>query len=205
MNNNQDRPEEWEIKGRDLFNNRNAQSNRTRFFLKDFFDLLNRFTVKVFSIITIKNPTALADETSIYTTSFQYLLERFSIYLIENHPGKVGSLILDSRGHHVDLPVLRSHMSFIFGNETGRQLVNIAEAPLCADSKFTAGLQVADVVSFGLFAYYYQRNCSSLAGAINYQHIDDYWPNLSALEFVSRNKYDGYIKRGYRIIDHNRT
>lgn len=203
MGNQGGRPEEYEVKGNYLFSPRNSNNKRIDLFVKEVFDLLSRYSTRAFSIITLKNPTSPAQETSIYTSSLQYLVERFSIFLGESFPGINGMIIMDSRTRVQDITVVRSHMSFIFGHTSGRGFTNIAEAPLFADSKFTAGLQLVDIVSGAIFANYYNRNCSSFAGAINYAHITKNQTQINNLQFISKAKYDDHVKYGYRVIDHN--
>lgn len=110
-------------------------------------------------------------------------------------------MIMDSRMHNVDLKVAQSHLSFIFGHETGRTCDKILEAPMFANSKLTAGLQIIDIMSSCIYTNFYQRNCMFVPGALNYSHMEIYRPDLSALEFKSQKLYDGHSRNGYRVID----
>lgn len=103
--------------------------------------------------------------------------------------------------HNVDLEVAQSHLSFIFGHKTGKTCDRILEAPMFANSKLTAGLQIVDIMGSCIYANFYHRNCMFVPGALNYSHMGTYWAYLSTLEFQSQRFYDGHRRSGYRVID----
>jgi hypothetical protein len=133
--------------------------------------------------------------------ALQYLCERFQIFLEESLYQTNSILILDSRMHNVDLEVAQSHMSFIFGHETGKTCDRILEAPMFTNSKLTVGLQLVDIVGSCIYGNFYQRNCMFVQGALNYSHMTAYWPDLDSLQFTSKDLYDGHNKKGFRVID----
>lgn len=133
--------------------------------------------------------------------ALQYLVERFQIFLEESGGDENGIMVIDSRMHNLDIEVAKSHLSFIHGHTTGKTLDRIIEAPMFADSRLTAGLQITDIIGSCTYANYYHKNSMFISGALNYSHMASYWPQLSALEFKSRNQYDGYNVYGYRLID----
>jgi hypothetical protein len=103
----------------------------------------------------------------------------------------------------LDFNVAGSYLSYIFGNVTGRSLTHLVEGPLFANSRLTAGLQIADNVAAALFANYYHYYCRNIPGAPDYSHIPPkYWPRLGSLQFKSKRRYDGYFQYGYRVCDH---
>ena len=92
-------------------------------------------------------------------------------------------------------------MSYIFGNETGRQFINILEAPLFADSRLTVGLQLVDIFASNLFSNHYYYYVRDVDGAIDYSHMQQYWPMIDSIQFKSRQTINGYQVFGYRVID----
>lgn len=197
------RAEIWEAKGNELTAPRNRGSHRRRAFLAEVLSLVSRYNGRLFSVIFLKNDITPVPAASMYTMGFQYLAERFSIFLSEQPTGSNGIIIFDSKMDKVDWHVTHSHMTDVFGNETGRQLVNILEAPLAADSRLTAGLQIADNIGSAVYGVYYARHCASLQGAHDYSHVYDWFgERLKAMQFVSRDLYDGHRKFGYRLLDH---
>lgn len=195
------RPEHYEIKGNSLCSPRNKESRRRQVYIKDLCELINKYEGKLFCVTVVKchvNPTSA---TSIYTSSLQYMVERFNAYISEHSVHDKGLIIADST-KRFDFDVASSHMSYIFGSETGRLLTHIYEAPLFADSKLTAGLQIVDNLSSCIYSNHYNYYCRSVEGAVSYEHMRQHWDRISALEFHSKKVYDGYLKHGFRVIKH---
>jgi hypothetical protein len=204
------RREEIEVKGNDLASPRNKDSQRRHQFLLRVFRLLKDFNVRLFSVTFIKSTIHPISATSLYTHGFQILLERFHHYIENNYHHESGIMICDSRagaikGKGLDKEVAKSFQSFIFGNPLGRTLTTIHEAPLFADSQITVGIQLADIASSCIYAnhyYYYVRN---LDGAIDYQHMQKYWPLLDELQYKPPSLVEQNRMYGYRVLDHTKT
>ena len=194
-------PEYYEIKGNELTGPHNRTNDRDHAFLKQVISLCNRYNIFTFSIILVKNPANPTPKKSLYTMALQYLVERFHAFLEESADSGSGLMIVDSRMKNLDIEVAKSHLSFVFGHETGRTYNKIIEAPMFADSRLTVGLQITDIIGSCIFTDYYCRNCMFIPGAIDYSHMLAYWPDLFSLQFKSRNLYDGFQRNGYRLID----
>ena len=193
--------EYFEIKGSELTRPGNRTNMRGQRFIEQVLHLCERYGVRLFSIVFIKNPNKPTSKKSLYTMALQYLCERFQAFLEERIDGENGILVIDSRMHNIDLEVAQSHLSFVFGHDTGRTCERILEAPMFVNSKLTAGLQVIDIVGSCIYTNFYQRNCMFVPSALDYFHMGKYWPDLSSLEFRSEKLYDGHPRNGYRVID----
>jgi hypothetical protein len=132
------------------------------------------------------------------------LVERVSLHVAEHPSFGNAILIVDSRMKGpagLDVAVARSHMSYIFGHQTGRTFTNILEAPLFADSRLTVGLQLADIVASNIYANHYHYYLRDAPGAIDYSHAPKCWPLVDALQFKSVGQVDGRRIYGYRVVD----
>jgi len=197
------RPEHFEIKGNSLCSPRNKDSRRRQFYIRSLCGMVNSYEGKLFCVTVIKCPSHPAPATSIYTSSLQYMVERFNAYIAE-HPIHDKGLIIADSTKRFDFQVASSHMSFIFGSETGRLLTNIYEAPLFADSRLTAGLQIVDNLGSVIYSNHYHYYCRSVEGACSYEHMAQHWERIKTLEFHSKKEYDGYQMYGFRVINHDR-
>ena len=191
----------YEVKGRKLATPRNRNNKRDHKFITQVLSLCLNNGIWFFSIIFIKNPSSPTDKKSLYSMALQYLVERFQIFLEESGDDENGIMVIDSRMHNLDIGLAKSHLSFIHGHTTGKTLDRIIEAPMFADSRLTAGLQITDIIGSCIYANYYYKNSIFISGALDYSHMAPYWSKLSSLEFKSRNQYDGYYIHGYRLID----
>jgi hypothetical protein len=200
-----ERDEEYEIKGRDLASPRNKTSKRNHNFNRRVLSSIGQNAGCCFGITFIKNSSNPPSHQSIYTHAFQILTERISLFVTEHSAYSNAILICDSRMKGVagaDISVARSHMSYIFGHETGRTFINIMEAPLFADSRLTVGLQIVDIFASNLFTNQYYYYCRNVQGAIDYSHMQAYWSQIDQLQFKSRGTIDGHQIFGYRVVDH---
>lgn len=197
------RAELWEIKGNDLCAPRNKESERRHAFLREVFDLCERYTASAFAVTFVKDPVNVMNPHACYTLGLQILAERFNSYVSESSAYDHGILIVDSRVRAKDLRVTESYQSYVFGHDTGRQLTCLVESPLFADSRHTAGLQIADNIAAALFGSHTHYYCRTIPCIPDYSHIQrEYWPRLYALQFKSKRRYDGYVQYGFRVCDH---
>ena len=198
------RDEEVEIKGRDLTSPHQKTSSRRQAFNRRVLSSIGQHGGTCFGVTFLKNPDQPASSRSIYTQALQILVERFSLFVAEHPVYQHAILICDSRMKGLkgeDITVARSHMSYIFGNETGRRFINILEAPLFADSRLTVGLQVVDIFASNLFANHYYYYLRGTAGAPDYSHAQAMWGAIDRLQFKSRQQVAGYQMFGFRVID----
>jgi hypothetical protein len=195
------RPEEWEAKGSDLIKPHNADSKRRQAFLFRVLEYLRQHSATLFCVTYIKDCNDPMAPRSMYTEALHILVERFSIYITEHPSYSNGLLICDARMKGLDFNVARSHMSYIFGNETGKRFINIVEAPLFAESKLTTGLQMVDIIASLLYANHYRKYLHNTAGALNYEHAKKYWNLLEQMQFKSYKEIEGHTLNGYRIRD----
>jgi len=200
------RDEEFEVKGRDLAAPHNKTSVRRHEFNRRVLSFITTNSGVGFGVSFLKNSQSPASNQSMYTQALQILVERFSLFVAEQPVYNNAILICDSRmkglyGSRQDITVARSHMSYIFGNETGKRFINILEAPLFADSRLTVGLQLVDNFASNLFANHYYYYLQNVDGGIDYSHMQEYWHMVDRLQFKSRQMIDGFSIFGYRVVD----
>jgi len=201
------RKEEIEIKGNEITSPRNKDSLRRQEFLKRSFSLLKKYDAKIFAVTFIKSCDNPISSRSIYTHGFQVLLERYDHFIKTSKKYDTGLIICDSRagafkGNSLDKEVAKSYQSYIFGNRIGRTLTSINESPLFADSKITVGIQLADIISSVIYTNHYYYYARSVEGAVDYQHMQKWWPAINELEYkyVSPDRKSDVF--GIRVINH---
>jgi hypothetical protein len=201
------RKEEIEIKGNEITSPRNKDSSRRQEFLKRSFSLLKKYDGKIFAVTFIKSCKKPISSRSIYTHGFQILLERYDHFIKTSRKYDAGLIICDSRagafkGNSLDKEVAKSYQSYIFGNKIGRTLTGINESPLFADSKITVGIQLADIISSVIYTNHYYYYAREIEGAIDYQHMQKWWPAINELEYkyISPDRKNDVF--GIRVINH---
>lgn len=200
----------WEIKGNDITSPRNRNSERNKTFTYKVFDIIKQYEGKALGVTFLKSTKNPMSRVSMYTKGLQIIAERLDIFLREMN--STGLMIVDSRMAHmkqgsgVDYAVAKSYLSFAFGNEHGRQLKRILEAPMFADSKLTAGIQIADIVAAVIKATTYANKLAPLGedkelGLLDYTHNRRFWNPLKGITFTSEKEYEGHTIFGLRTID----
>lgn len=202
------RDEHVEIKGNELTAPRNASSRSRHAFLKNVITFIQNHSGMCFGITVLKNPVTPTSPESIYTHALQLLVERFNIF-IDKHPDyDNGILICDSRSKGLNgndnLTVIKSHMSYIFGHSQGKTYTNILEAPLFADSRFCAGVQIADIYASLLYTTQYEFHFSrdpnaASNGFLNYSHMCKYWPLIKPMGFKSASSSEATLNMGHGL------
>jgi len=194
-----ERAEIWEVK--DLCQPRNRDSSRRHAFLSEVLVLCDRYQARTFGITFLKNAEAPTPPETLYALGLQCLAERFNAYINESAIFEHGILIADRRKHHFDFEAAKGYLSYVFGHETGKQLTKLQEAPLFADSRLTAGLQIAHHIASLLAGNHHHYYCRDIPGALDYSHLQRYWNRLGTHEFKSKGLYDEHQMFGYRVQD----
>ncbi|WP_336978027.1 DUF3800 domain-containing protein [Altererythrobacter fulvus] len=201
----------WEVKGSDLLSPRNSGSERNATFVYRVLDLVEELGGRVVGVTVLKGAINPTPKTTIYTKALQIIAERYAEFLKEKR--STGVMILDSRmahlkkGNGLDYTVAVSYLSFIFGNEEGRLLRPLIEAPLFADSGLTAGLQIADIISALTYTNSYRerlapKGAEPTLGYFDYSHTKRYWLRFKSLVFESQALHAGHRMFGLRTLDH---
>jgi hypothetical protein len=201
----------FEVKGSNLIAPRNAASERNKIFSYKVYDLIAKFGGKIFGCAVLKCSKNPAPKTSLYTKAIQIIDERFDVFLREIN--SEGLIVLDSRMAHMkkgsgtDYTVAISHLSYVFGNDAGRELKRIKEAPLFADSALTVGLQIADIVAAHVYAKHYREKLAPdghdpVHGYLDYTASRVFDSSLKENVFLSTNTYSQHRMHGVRLLDH---
>lgn len=202
------RDEHVEIKGNELTAPRSASSSRKHAFLRSVLSFISGHSGVCFAVSFLKNPTDPTAPTSLYTHALQILVERLSDFIAEHQDYENAILICDSRAKGLsgeqNLDVIKSHMSYIFGHCKGKTCTNILEAPLFADSRFCAGVQLADILASVCFTNHYQyyftsRNPTGANGYLDYSHMPSYWSTLRTMFWMGQGS-GGFPRYGMRVV-----
>jgi hypothetical protein len=181
---------QWEFKGNRAAAPRNAESVRIADFCHKVLDLVKDYNGQLFSVSFLKNHTSPTSNATMYTKALQIHAEAFDIFLREKSNDAQGIIVLDSRMAHfkkgsgLDYIVAISLLTYILGNDQGRQLKRIQEAPFFADSSITVGAQIADIVAALMFGNTYAANIApdDAAGYLDYSHTRRYWQHSRLAE-----------------------
>lgn len=179
-----------EVKGSDLRKNTTKSSRNVRRhafgFLDKYFDLLEKYNIKIISKIYIKEPGVPTRTNAIYTGALQSVFTHFQAFL--NNQNSNGLVIADARNHSLNVNAAHS----IFTQKykcAGDEYPNIIEMPTFGHSDNHSGIQCTDILcSAVLFPIAVHVYCE---GNIRNSHIkpdyirikDRYNQRLRAMQF----------------------
>jgi hypothetical protein len=148
-------PEDWELKGRNIWQGQGSFKNypresRLRAF-KQISKTLNQLPCHIFAVQVNKKRLRettedIKDDTGLYRLTFDQLLEQLDAYLKQYN--ETGILLMDSRStQHTSVQdgrLLRVYRDW----KSQKESSNFVELPLFGSSEFYTGLQLADYVVY---------------------------------------------------------
>jgi hypothetical protein len=148
------KPEDWEIKGRDLrrgegfFVNQNWNERASA--MHDIADLISEFRTQFFIVQVDKRllPRSVESDTDLYRLAFWRLLEEINSFLAEKN--QEGMLLCDMRSSSIhssiqDRRLIDAYREWI-GSRSGRS--HLIELPWFGFSEFYNGLQLIDFACY---------------------------------------------------------
>ncbi|MEA5499833.1 DUF3800 domain-containing protein [Limnoraphis robusta Tam1] len=152
-------PDEWELKGRDIWQGLSQFKNvpqdyRVQIFV-EFSQMLSQLPCHLFAIqmnkqLLREQQQAITNDTDLYKLSLHYLLNRLETFL-ENSE-ETGMLFLDSRSTLntavQDNRVIKAYKNWRDANIKAINLINLIGLPWFGFSAFYPGLQIVDYATY---------------------------------------------------------
>jgi len=186
-------PQEFEIKGHLLLNNRAMTSPKKLEYVDEILSLCKSHGVLAFAVGLGSSPATLpgfADKAEF--KMLVVLLERIEMMMQEQYPSDMATLVFDSRGEGTDKSRALTFGNFIYGHSLGSNLHQIVDTPLFVSSSITVGIQIADLFAYVLAQYNLGRHETKLFRIVE---------RIRELEWRSNRMDVEYPKRGFRFID----
>ena len=120
-----------------------------REFVESFFEFVNNFPLVVFAIVMERPLMEPPKDRNILPMPFRYILQRIDRLTELGDMGSgtdLAAVMFDgdgSQSHRIS----ERFSNWLFRSHSGRALTRLAESPFFVDSKFTPGIQVADMVA----------------------------------------------------------
>jgi hypothetical protein len=148
-------PEDWELKGRDIWQGQGSFKNFAREFrlraFKKVSETMSQLPCHIFAVQVNKKrlretSADIKDETGLYRLTFNQLLDQLDAYLKQSN--ETGILLMDSRStQHTSIQdgrLLRVYRDW----KSQKKSSNFVELPWFGFSEFYTGLQLADYVVY---------------------------------------------------------
>ena len=122
------------------------RSPEKREFVESFFDLCRNFPLTVFAIVMERPTSPPPKDRTFLPMPFRFILQRIN-GLVELEPDiDLAAVLFDGDGSQYNR-ISERFSNWLFRSASGISLNHLAETPFFVDSKFTPGIQVADMVA----------------------------------------------------------
>ncbi|MGB3263053.1 MAG: DUF3800 domain-containing protein [Microcoleus sp.] len=182
-------PEDWELKGRDIWQGVGSfkdfqRAVRLRAF-KEVSETMSQLPCHIFAVQVNKKRLRetsqdVKDETGLYRLTFNQLLDRLDAYLKQSN--ETGILLMDSRStQHTSIQdgrLLRVYRDW----KSQKISSNFVELPLFGFSEFYTGLQLADYVVYLIDRY--SKEAGTASGHNELEEAYFFWLKENKLTLV---------------------
>ena len=117
-----------------------------REFVESFFDLVRNFPLVVFAIVMERPTSEPPTDRNFLPMPFRYILQRINRFTELDPDTDLASVMFDGNGSQFN-QISERFSNWLFRSRSGRSLTHLAESPFFVDSRFTPGIQVADMVA----------------------------------------------------------
>jgi hypothetical protein len=122
------------------------------------FDLLRDLPVTVFAVIMERPREPLPRSDSRLPRQYRHILQRVNAMLLDE-PSSLSVVLIDGDGSQYG-GLSGKIEQYLHRHGEGRELTNVVDSPYFVDSRFTVGIQLADLVA-GVVRQYEEANLSS--------------------------------------------
>ena len=122
------------------------RSPEKREFVESFFDLCRNFPLTVFAIVMERPTSEPPTDRNFLPMPFRFILQRINRLVELQSDIDLAAVMFDGNGSQYNR-ISERFSNWLFRSTSGRSLNYLAETPFFVDSKFTPGIQVADMVA----------------------------------------------------------
>jgi len=138
---------DFEAKARDLINRatfRNRPDKRE--FVESFFEMIRNIPLIVFAVIMERPQSAPPTDMDFLPMQFRHLLYRINRYLELEGASRLGAIFFDGDGTNYNNLSVR-FSNWLYRSRGGQSLTNLVDSPFFVDSRYTSGIQIADMIA----------------------------------------------------------
>jgi hypothetical protein len=164
-----------ELKGRFLLGERKIILPKNREFIRQVLSLLKEHNVTVFAVVQdgIQNMTSLKTDANYLPNLYRHILRRINSFAETTSPEKLVSLVFDGIDDATNHKIGRQIYNYFYLHRWGQGAKNILFHPFFADSKISAGIELADILAYCVNERYIGRR----------DYIEEFFQNFRELSY----------------------
>jgi hypothetical protein len=148
---------EIEMKAKDLITRATFRRRpEKKEFVEAFFEMMRNARVTLFAVVMERPLTPPPTGKDVLPMPFRYILYRVNRLVETGSPQELGAIMFDGNGSQYN-QLAERFSNWLFKSRRGQSLAHLAESPFFVDSRYTPGIQVADMVA-GVVRIYQENN-----------------------------------------------
>ena len=169
-------PFDFEMKGADLITPGTLRNQpEKREFVESFFDLLRNLEVAIFAEIMERPQEPPPTSKDLLPMQFRRQLYRVNRYMEVHRSDDLATIMYDGDGSQFNGLAAR-FSNWFYRSRGGQSLTHLAEIPFFVDSKYTAGIQLADMAAYVVRQYEERQLFQGISDGDDYSSaIDRYY------------------------------
>ncbi len=117
-----------------------------REFVESFFEMVRNIPLTIFAIIMERPNTLPPTDVDFLPMQFRHLLYRINRFLEVEGQNRLGAIFFDGDGTQYNKLSVR-FTNWLYRSRGGQSLTNLVDSPFFVDSRFTSGIQIADMAA----------------------------------------------------------
>lgn len=138
---------DFEAKAKELIT-RGTFRNRPekREFVESFFEMVRNLQLVIFAIIMERPISVPPTDIDFLPMQFRHLLYRINRLLVLEGDARLGAIFFDGNGTQYNNLAVR-FSNWLYRSRGGQSLTNLVDSPFFVDSRYTPGIQIADMAA----------------------------------------------------------
>ena len=182
---------EVELKGRLLLNERKIVLPKNREFIRQIQSLLKEAQVTVCAVIQdgVQSMQSKYQDLDYLPSLYRQILRRIDLYAAAKHPERITSIVFDGIDGSTNHKIGRQIYNYFYLHRWGQGSNNLLFHPFFADSKLSAGLELADILSYCVNERYIGRRghieeCFQSFRELAYNHEEELGKTVWGIEQI---------------------
>ncbi|MDO8531975.1 MAG: DUF3800 domain-containing protein [Dehalococcoidia bacterium] len=148
---------EIEMKAKDLVTRATFRRRPDkREFVEAFFEMVRNAHLTLFAVVMERPLTPPPTDKDVLPMPFRNILQRVNRFVETESPTELGAIMFDGNGSQYN-QLAERFSNWLFKSRQGQSLTHLAESPFFVDSRYTPGIQVADMIA-GVVRIYQENN-----------------------------------------------
>jgi len=188
---------DFEAKAKELIT-RGTFRNRPekREFVESFFDMVRNLQLIIFAVIMERPLSVPPTDIDFLPMQFRHLLYRINRLLVLEENDRLGAIFFDGDGTQYNNLAVR-FSNWLYRSRGGQSLTNLVDSPFFVNSRYTAGIQIADMVASVIRIHHERELHRGVPTGDDFLSAINRYCSISREKTVDLETPDGFVWYGF--------